>query len=189
VIHAADPAAEIFSDDFSTLDPAWSDSEHKLAVEGNKLIVKPLVNRGYHTEYGGTLVKDADIRVKVTQVSGGVSDSDGGITFWKSPDTAEWYEAAIKSDGTAHVVRIMQGKQLFPVSEKAYDSIKKGLNQVNELRVVTKGKMATFYINGQQIATFKGFPPDGGSEFGVYAESGEVVYVWQFSDLMVLKPQ
>jgi hypothetical protein len=69
------------------------------------------------------------------------------------------------------------------------DSVKKGLGQPNEMRIVTKGRLATVYVNDTQVASFKGFPPDGGSMVGLFAESGDKPYTWKFSDFSVRKPQ
>jgi hypothetical protein len=70
---------------------------------------------------------------------------------------------------------------------KVRDEVLKGLGQVNQLRVVTSGKSATVYVNDKQIATFKGFPPTGGSQIGLQADSGTEPYTWAFSELSVRK--
>jgi hypothetical protein len=40
------------------------------------------------------------------------------------------------------------------------------------MRVVTKGKSATVYINGKEIATFSSQPPEGGQLVGIKCPSG-----------------
>jgi hypothetical protein len=183
---AADDAV-IFSDDFTMLDPGWGNANEQLSIAGGKLIIKPVPTKSYDALYQGTTFNDVDIRVKMVQTEG-AGDESGGIDFWAT-DTDHVYSALITSDGSFAVTRYNAGKWLYPVNWQKPDGIKKGLNQVNELRVVLKGRQATVSINDKQITSFKGFPPDGGSEIGVHAESGTKVYTWAFSDFVASKPQ
>jgi len=57
------------------------------------------------------------------------------------------------------------------------------------LRVVTKGRQATAYINDKEVATFSGQPPPGGGCIGLYGQSGKSQNIWQFSNLKVTSPQ
>src|SRR4029077_8622739 len=64
------------------------------------------------------------------------------------------------------------------------EAINKGIGQVNRLRVVTKGRQATAYINDKQVATFNGQPPQGGGRVGVSGGSPENAQnTWQFTKL------
>ena len=76
----------------------------------------------------------------------------------------------------------------IPPPGRKSDAIKQGLGQTNELRLVTQGNVATFYINDQQVTAIHGFPPTGGSLLGLHAESGASSYTWQFSEFKVTKP-
>lgn len=178
----------LYSDDFATLDPAWGEADANMSVGGNKLVLAPNVNDSKSAFYQGTLFGDADISVKVSLAKGSIHDF-AGINFW-GIDWDNYYGAAISGNGVVTVVRKLKGKWLFPVEKKAQDAAIKGLGKVNELRVVTRGKLVTFYVNSKQVASFKGFPPDGDSSIGLHAESGErEANTWQFSDLVVRKPQ
>jgi hypothetical protein len=184
---AADDPSILFSDDFSTLDPAWGNADANMQVAGGKMVLKPQVNGSYTALYQGTTFDEVDVRVKITQTEG-MADEPAGVVFW-AVDYDNKYEAFLQADGNFSVVRGVKGKFLNPVAWKVQDAVKKGLNQVNELRVVTKGHMATVYINDKEVASFKGFPPEGGSEVGLHAESGTAIYTWTFSDFVVRKPQ
>ena len=96
---------------------------------------------------------------------------------------------AFRTDGNFAVCRDMNDKFLHPIPWQPSDVVKKGLNQVNEVRVITKGKTATAYINGTQVASFKGFPADGGTQVGLHAESFDQTATWASSDFVVRKPQ
>jgi hypothetical protein len=131
------------------------------------------------------LFDNADIRVNIAQTQGD-ADQLGGVIFW-ALDLSNYYAAFIQPDGNFTVVRFVQGKVLVPVSERVRDEVKKGAGQVNALRVVTSGNVATIYINDKQLTSFKGFPPDGGSRIGVHGESGANPSTWTFSDFSVRK--
>jgi hypothetical protein len=184
---ADDDPSVLFSDDFSTLDPGWGDANEMILVEGGKLVLKPKVGMSYTVLYQGGTFNDVDIRAKFT-LADGMADEPAGIVFWAS-DLDNKYEALFQADGTFTVLRDEKGKFLNPIAWKTQEALKKGVGQVNELRVVTKGRTATFYINDTQVATIQGFTPEGGSEIGFHAESGDQqVYKWTISDL-VRKPQ
>lgn len=175
----------LFSDDFATLDPAWGEPSEQRRVEGNKMIIVPEVDLAYTDLYEGNVFGDADIRVKVSQ-SSGQADRPGGLVFW-GVDYNAYYIAELTIDGNVSVVRkIAKGRWLYPVVLKAQHAVKRGLNQENEIRVVTKGNTATVYINEEQVATLKGSPPEGGGMVGMYAESGATEpYGWKFSNFSV----
>lgn len=177
----------IFSDDFSLFDPAWGATSEQIRVENQKMLIQAEVNTSYTSLYQGTLFGDADIRVKLAETSG-QTDMPAGVAFWGN-GYDNFYVAEFTTDGKFSVWRKMgQGRWLAPVGWQDQAAVKKGLNQENELRVVTKGNMATIYINGIEAASFKGFPPEGGGMVGLHAESGSAApYIWAFSDFSVRK--
>jgi|GEM_PF-446482 len=177
----------LYSDDFATLDPAWiSLGAHAdfIQVDDHKLIFTPATGRTVTPLYQGTAFGDVDIRVTVVE-SQGKTDRRAGIIFWGSNIPAESYLATIQTDGTFGVMRYSGGKLLTPVAWQASDAVNQGVGQANQLRVVTRGKSATFYINDRQVVTFKGFPPSGGGLVGLMAGSGDEAYSWQFSSFSV----
>ncbi|HEX3659467.1 MAG TPA: family 16 glycoside hydrolase [Pirellulales bacterium] len=186
IVLADDPSI-IFSDDFSTLDPAWGGANNNLRVDGGNMVMQPDAQSSYTTLYSGNNFNDIDATITVTQTDG-MNDEPAGIAFWGT-DTDNFYVANFQTDGSFAVGRNENAKWLFPVSWSTQAAVKKGLNQANELRVVAKGKTATVYINGTQVTSFKGFPPDGGSQIGIHSESGAKVYTWKFSNLVVRTPK
>ncbi|HEX3657416.1 MAG TPA: hypothetical protein VHV55_16620 [Pirellulales bacterium] len=180
-----DPSV-ILSDDFSMLDPAWGPPDNEQSIAGGKLVLKPGAGSSYSSLYQGNWFGDADIRVKLAETGGG-TDAPAGIMFWGT-DYKNYYMAQVQPDGTVGITRLVQGQQLNPLSYARSDAVVKDAGQVNALRVVTQGKLATFYVNDKQIALIKGFPPAGGGKIGLHAESGNTPYTWQFSDLEVRQP-
>ena len=84
----------------------------------------------------------------------------------------------------------MTDRWLQPVGWIESEAIKKGIGQVNKLRVVTKGHQATAYINDKQVTTFNGQPPPGGGCIGVSGGSPENAQnTWQFTNLQVMDLQ
>jgi hypothetical protein len=180
--------ALLFADDFSVLDPGWSDREHMLSVGENKLVVTPKPNSGYLTLYGGRFFGDADIRVKIAQTTGG-ADAPAGIVFWATKDST-FFLAKIQTDGQFDVLRSAGGKSSLVVRPEILEEVIKGLSRTNELRVVTQGKTATVYINGKQAAAVETDAlPEAGSKIGFFAGAGSGPYSWSFSDLVIRKPE
>lgn len=194
--------ALLFADDFSTLDPAWADAAGLLSVAGQALTISPRPNTAYNSLYSGTLFGDADIRVKVAQTGGRtiVTETGGrtvrtfmpaGLIFWAA-DYEHFYAALLRPDGGFFVARYekdakLQWKHLVPL--KTWDAVQPGLGAVNEIRIVTKGNTGTAFVNNKEIGTFEGSPPEGGSKVGLRAQSGQDPFRWEFSELVVRKPQ
>ena len=131
------------------------------------MVLQPRANRFYSALYQGGLFDDVDFRVKVSQAQGGL-DQPVSIAFWGS-DTDNYYVAEMESDGHFAIQRLMNHRWLVVADWATSDAIKQGLGQTNELRIVTQGKLATLYINGQQVASIHGFPTGRPSQIGLCA--------------------
>lgn len=187
---AADDGEVLFADNFATLDPGWGAVDQQfLGVENGKLALIPASGRYRSLPYQGKTFGDVDVRVKLAQASGEIPGS-AGISFWGNSDSGEAYFARMQSNGYFTVEqRLPNGRLLAPVLLKPNDAIDEGLGKLNELRVVTRGKSATVYINGRPAASVEGTPPEHGSLVGVMARSPAVRCRWEFSDFVVREPQ
>lgn len=176
-------AALLLADDFDVLDPAWGHADAVQHVDHNRLLMAPKHDTTYTSLFQGGLFDDVDVRVNVTLVQGGTEQS-AGIVFWAT-DYNNLYVARLFSDGTFGVSRCVEGKWDRAVPDKVLSDINQGLNQRNELRVVTRGDQAWVFINNREVAEFKGLPPKGGSFVGLRAASAADAYTWAFSALRI----
>jgi hypothetical protein len=111
-----------------------------------------------------------------------------GLVFW-AKDYDEYYAVLINAQGWFGVQRHVSNRYLLPVAWRESDTIKKGEGVENQVKVVTKGKQATVFINGKEVITLNGQPPEGGSLIGFKAASGpEGANTVAFSNLIVSQP-
>lgn len=181
----ADDAPVLFSDDFATLRPGWGAASQAVAVEGNRLILNLPPNVIRRCLYWAADFADLDLRVRVAQIKGNAGQA-GGVIFWAA-DIDNFYMARVAAGGQFSVGRRMHGRWLAPVLPRVREEVRKGVGEVNELRVVTSGCSATVYVNDRQVVALAGFPPGGRSRIGVYAESGVAPASWVFSALIARK--
>jgi hypothetical protein len=176
----------LMTDDFRALYPTWGAGDDVKHVENDKLILTSKPNLG-HTLLYDDRFDDADIRVTVTQRTG-QPDRPAGIVFW-ADGYNDYYFAAIRAEGGFVVYQQKAGQWSVPVPLKTIDAVLKGVGQSNTLRVVTKGNTAAIYVNDKQAAALEGTVPKGGGQIGFQGASGPTVYTWEFSNLVVRKPQ
>lgn len=187
-LQAADPEI-LHEDEFSTLDSAFTSSEHtKIAVEANELVVTPQPGWGYNALYQSSLFDDIDFSVQAK-----LSDPDAekgaylGICFWAA-NYNDYYMLAFSDSGTVAVLNWNGKRTLYPVPWRQTDALKTGNGDWNLLRVVTVGNYATVYVNGKKLASFRGRPPQGGSLLGAYCISGSDQMSGRFRALKVIAP-
>jgi hypothetical protein len=181
--------AVLYQDNFATMDPAWGTPSANLFVKDGKLIIAPPVNK-FQVAINETniLPNDMDASVSLTYQKVGDPDYPSGMIFW-AKDTNDFYVIALSPDGWFAIQRYAGGRMLSPVPWREVGSAKKGLNVENILRVATKGNQVTAYINGKQIVTFSGQPPQGGSLIGLKGSSGpNGVTAGGFANLKVVGP-
>ncbi len=179
----------LFQDNFATLDPAWGNPSQNLNVRDGKLVLQPDVNAGFVSINQANLYNDIDACIKVSMAKSDDPSWGGGLVFW-AKDNSNYYALLVSGDGQFSIRRYVNDRALTPVDWRENPSVKKGIGQVNELRIVTNGNQATAYINDTQVVTFNGQPPDGGSLIGVKGSSAEKSQItWEFSDLKVTKPE
>src|SRR5258708_36504857 len=154
----------LYEDKFINLDPSWGPASEILSVKEGKLTLKPGLNTTRSVLNQSNVFVDADIGIDVT-MSAGDTNVPGGLIFW-AKDYDSFYCLCINAIGSFKISQFVTGQWLTPVNWTENEAIKKGLGQVNRLRVVTKGGAATAYVNDKQIVMIKGQPPQGGSRVG-----------------------
>src|SRR5271165_4390229 len=174
----------LYQDNFTNLDPSWGTPSERLSVKVGKLALKPAPNTTESILNQSNVFDDADIRVDVI-VPAGDANVPGGLIFW-ARDHSNFYCLCIDAAGYFKISRYVTDRWLQPVGWLENGAINRGIGQVNKLRVVTKGRQATAYINDKEVTTFDGQPPQGGGCVGVSGGSPENAQnTWQFANLRV----
>ena len=175
----------LYEDNFTNLDPSWGMPGERLSVQDGKLTLKPAPDTTQSILNQANVFDDADIRVEVI-LPAGDSSVPGGLIFW-AKDHSSFYCLCIDAAGYFKMSHYVTDRWLQSVGWTENEAINKGIGQVNRLRVVTKGRQATAYINDKQVATFNGQPPQGGGCVGVSGGSPENAQnTWQFKNLQVM---
>src|SRR5271157_2346348 len=174
----------LYEDNFTNLDPSWGTPSERLSVKDGKLTLKPAPNTTESILNQSNVFDDADIRVDVI-VPAGDANVPGGLIFW-ARDHSNFYCLCVDAAGYFKISRYVTDRWLQPVGWLENGAINKGIGQANKLRVVTKGRQATAYVNDKQVTTFDGQPPQGGGCIGVSGGSPENAQnTWQFANLRV----
>ena len=178
------------ADDFSMLDPGWGSERGWFGVKNNHLFIEFDPNQSYTALHEANVVQDADITVKVKMIDGNPDAVCGGaIAFWATNATQDYWIFELYDNGNFGVYRRVKDRWLTPLSARAAPpEAKIDFSQPIELRVVTSGRKATFYINGVEVGSIMGQPPKNGFMFGLYGESGDAALTHEFSDFVARKP-
>jgi hypothetical protein len=111
-----------------------------------------------------------------------------GLVFW-AKDYNEYYSVLVNAEGWFAVQRYVSGRYLLPVAWRQSDVIKKGDGAANQVKVTTKDNKATISINGKELISLSGQPPQGGSLIGFKVASGpEGANTVAFGDFQVVEP-
>jgi hypothetical protein len=177
----------LLQDDFKTLQANWGAATAILSVQNGALLIKPPLNSESDALNNGNVFTDMDACVTIEPTTIGPQEAHayGGFIFW-AIDLNNYYEFTVSALGTFAIFRHVADRWITVMTWTPNAAIKKGVNQSNQLRVVTKGTEATLYINGTQLTTFSGQPPAGGGEIGLAGAAGtKTLPVWQFTNLKI----
>ena len=172
-VNAAGESEPQFQDDFETLDAAWGEAKGCGVKDGKFFIeLEPEAWQDAINQSNVFTEIDATVQMAVVKMDKeNLQNGAAGLIFWGT-DYGNFYAFIIDASGRYHVARYTAGKRwLAAVDWKSSDAIKKGEGETNELRVVTKEHTATIYVNGVELASFRGQHPEGGQTVGLIAES------------------
>jgi hypothetical protein len=174
---------------FTSLDPGWGSPDKAFEVKDGKLVVQPAVKETYSAVYEGNIFpNDMDVSVTMKFVKAEDPTWGAGLLFW-SKGLKDFYGLLINANGWFTIQRRVGDRFINPVSWRENAAINKGVGADNLLRVVTKGTQAKVYVNDKEVITFTGQPPEGGSQIGVRAASGDdKPNVVEYSNLKVMSP-
>ncbi len=183
-----DPSV-ILADDFAAFDPSWGREVGWLGVREGRLFIDFEADQSFTTlNQTTTFQGDFDATVTVA-IEGDVADPENfagaALAFW-AQDYSSYYILIVYDTGKMAVYRRVgdQWKPAMAVKEipaEAQANVAEGV----ELRVVTAGRRATFYVGGVEVGSIFGQPPQGESLFGFFAQSGDVEAVALFDDLTI----
>jgi glucose/mannose transport system substrate-binding protein len=178
-------AEVLYEDNFTNLDPSWGTPGEILSVREGKLVLKPALNTTQSVLNQSNVFDDADVELQIT-LSNGDPGVPGGLVFW-AKDYSNFYCFCIDANGSFKISHFVIDRWLNPVGWTQSDSINKGIGQTNKLRVVTKGRQATAYINDKEAITISGQPPQGGGCVGISGGSAQDSQnTWEFASLRVI---
>jgi hypothetical protein len=179
----------LFEDKFTSLDPSWGAPGPIMDVKDGKLIVTPETNTSQTIlNQANVLPNDTEGSFAMTFVKIPAPTWGSGLVFW-AKDYNEYYAVLLNAEGWFAVQRYVAGRYLLPVAWRESDAIKKGEGAENQVKVATKGTKATISINGKDVISLSGQPPQGGSLVGFKVASGpEGANSVAFSNFQVVQP-
>jgi hypothetical protein len=185
--HACTGSQVLLADNFQVMTSNWGAPNSNLYVKKGTMLLSPNQSQVYVAFNMGNLFADMTACIDVAITSGGkqLTHTFGGVAFWGS-DVNNFYDFVLGPSGTYSIARYTGGRVITITPFTANPAIKSGLNQVNHIRVVTKGSQATLFANDKQIAVISGQPPQGGGEFAIMALSGPATRdIYAFSNLKI----
>jgi hypothetical protein len=179
----------LFEDKFTSLDPSWGAPGPIMDVKDGKLIITPETNTSQTIlNQANVLPNDSEGSFTMTFVKIPAPTWGSGLVFW-ARDYNEYYAVLLNAEGWFAVQRSVAGRYLLPVAWRESDAIKKGEGAENQVKVATKGSKATVSINGKDVISLSGQPPEGGSLIGFKVASGpEGANSVSFSNFQVVQP-
>jgi hypothetical protein len=179
----------LFEDKFTSLDPSWGAPGPIMDVKDGKLIITPEVNTSQTVlNQGNVFPNDAEGSFAMTFVKAPAPTWGSGLVFW-AKDYNEYYAVLLNPEGWFAVQRYVAGRYLLPVAWRESEAINKGEGGENQVKVVTKANKATIFINGKEVISFSGQPPQGGALIGFKVASGpEGSNSVAFSNFQLVQP-
>ena len=169
----------------SEWDPGWGKPDANWSVTDGKLRITPLLNSSALLINQKRGFKDADVTVDVKMSKGEDMSQLGGLIFW-AKGYNDCYAMVVSADGRFAVGRKLVGRWINPITKTENTAVKTGIGELNKLRVQTQGNLLTAYVNGIEIATLVGEPPQGAGYIGIYGESAENSQnIWEFTNVTV----
>jgi hypothetical protein len=177
----------LFEDDFSFADPAWGNYDGTTIANGQMTIqVEP--GLGYTLLNQAGLYQDFDACIDVVQHNADPSTAWASLLFWGT-DYQNFYAFDVAGNGYVKVSRLQNNRWLSPVDWILTEGLVNPGEQVNHLRVRAVGNVAQVFVNGRQVAQFRGQPPEGGGLIGVYGlASADAGASYDFTNLRVTTP-
>jgi hypothetical protein len=179
----------LLEDKFTSLDPSWGAPGPVMDAKDGKLTITPEKNTSQTIlNQANVFPNDAEGSFAMTYVKAPAPTWGAGLVFW-AKDYNEYYALLINAEGWFAVQRYVAGRYLLPVAWRESDAIKKGEGAENQIKVATKGNKATIFVNGKEVISLSGQPPQGGTLVGFKVASGpEGANSVAFSNFQLVEP-
>jgi hypothetical protein len=167
-------------------DPGWGATDANCSIADNKIRITPLPGNGAILVNTAHRFKDAEVTADVVMAKGEDLDQLGGLVFW-AKDYNDCYALVMSASGKFAIGHKLFGRWINPTAKTANGAVKTGIGQVNKLHVKTDGKQFTAFINGVNVFTLTGEPPEGDWFIGLYGESAEASEnAWDFTNVTTI---
>jgi hypothetical protein len=185
---ACEGAVVLLEDHFAKNSPVWSTTGTVDYVDG-KIELKAKAGVADKI-FASPIYQEVDACADMAVIAGSnLASIYIGLAFW-AVDSDNLYTFQVSPSGVAGVYRLKEGKWETVLADKDSASVHQGRDAVNTLRVVTAGKQATFYVNGDEIGEATGEPPKPGQLVGFVAQaSDQSSATFQFDDMSVTAPE
>ncbi len=180
----------LLADEFNSHNSRWGSETDQLKTFDGKFRIQLDPNHLNFALNQNNTYKNADVCVTYVYAEGSKLDQAwGGVVFWAS-DNQNLYAFGVSAAGTIAVWHLVKNKWQALIEWKANSAVRSGAGAINHIRVVTKGKEATFYVNGIEVEKITGSPPKRGGRVGLIGESLEKGdrAVHTFDDFRVAMP-
>jgi hypothetical protein len=176
----------LLQDQFDKLARGWGRYAN-YHVEKGELLITPPAKHDTAALNRAVLPADLDVCVDANFKLPTVADACASIVFW-GIDYDNYYSLQISNNGEAAVWRLERGQWLELEGWLLTRSVNKTGDAANELRVVTRGNQARFYINDQFYIEVPGNPVKGGNKVGLLACSPNKSAGIVAFDNLIVKP-
>ncbi|HVY20857.1 MAG TPA: hypothetical protein VHA70_12385 [Bauldia sp.] len=183
-----DGSITLLADKFDVNSPVWSTTGAVTYTQG---LIEMKVKAGVADKiFASPLYQDVDMCADMAVTAGSNMPSIYlGLAFW-AEDKDNLYTFQISPSGVAGVYRLKDGKWSTIVDDVKSEAVHQGRDKDNTLRIVTNGKDAVAYVNGEKVADFSGEPPTPGQHIGFVAQaSDQSTATFHFDNVDVTAPE
>lgn len=177
------------SGDFQMGDKGWGEADPQFQPKAAEVVFTPQVGTQTARWNAGAALTDLDAcaTIAMPESTADAARSYAGMLFWVL-DKDNFYQAVISANGMFTVARKVQGRIVAtaPINWLQTSALKLGPNAKNILRLTLEGQSVAVRINDQEVARFRGQPPEQPSHVGLIASSAPAaVDTWRIADFKV----
>lgn len=158
-----------FEDSFDDTLGGWDRSQDAVTIDNGRLVMTLSGETSLTSLNRAFVFGDGDICAEIAWAEVGPSQVAPGLLFW-AQDYTNYYFAQIVSSGQFGIYRLVNGGWAALQEYKDSPSVRTKAGETNVLRLQAEGKFGRLFINGDEVAEFRGQPPAQGWHIGIRAE-------------------